>query len=64
MVTRSNQGVTKHQLRHVFSMALALVAGVFLFHAGVVFEVAGHLIAANAWLTATTAPQPLARSSS
>jgi hypothetical protein len=45
-------------------MALALVAGVFLFHAGVVFEVAGHLIAANAWLTATTAPQPLARSSS
>ena len=51
MVKRSSQGVTKHQLRHIFSMALALAAGVFLFHTSVLFEVARHLIAANTWLT-------------
>jgi len=56
MVTRSTQGVTKRQLRHVFSMALALVAGVFLFHTGVLFEVASHLIAANAWLAGNYGP--------
>jgi hypothetical protein len=50
MVTRSNQGVTKRQTRHVFSLALALVAGVFLFHTGVLFEVADHLFAADVWL--------------
>ena len=50
MATRSSQGVTKHQLRHVLSMALALAAGVFFFHTSVLFEVARHLIAANAWL--------------
>jgi hypothetical protein len=50
MVTRSNQGVTKRQLRQVFGMALALAAGIFLFHTGVLFEVADQLIAAKAWL--------------
>ena len=56
MVTRSTQGVTKRQIRRIFSMALALVGGVFLFHTGILFEVAGHLIAANAWLTGNYGP--------
>ena len=56
MVTRSNQSITKRQLRHVFSMALALAAGIFFFHASVLFEVASHLIAANAWLTGNYGP--------
>ncbi len=51
MLTESEQGVTKRRLRHVFSMALALAAGVFFFHTSVLYEVANHLIAADAWLT-------------
>lgn len=51
MVTRSNQGITKFQLHRVFSMALALAAGIFFFHTNVLFEVARLLIAAHAWLT-------------
>lgn len=50
MVIRSNQGVTKRRLRHVFGLALALALGIFLFHTGVLFEVADHLLAAKAWL--------------
>jgi len=51
MIRRSNQGVTRRQLRHVISLALTLAAGIFFFHTSVLFEVARHLIAANAWLT-------------
>ena len=51
MVTWSNEGITRHRLRQVFSMALVLAAGIFFFHTSVLFEVARHLIAANAWLT-------------
>jgi hypothetical protein len=52
MVARSNQGVPQCRRRHVFSLALALVAGLFLFHTGVLFEVARHLVAVDTWLTA------------
>lgn len=51
MITESNQGVPKRHLRHVFSLALVLAAGVFLFHTSVLFEVTRHLIPADAWLT-------------
>jgi len=50
MVKRSSQAASKRQLRRVFSMALALVAGIFFFHTGVLFEVARHLLVANDWL--------------
>jgi Ion channel len=56
MVTRSSQGVTKRRLRRIFGMALALAAGVFLFHTGVLFEVADHVIASHAWLTGNYGP--------
>jgi Ion channel len=56
MVTRSNQGITRHLVRHVFSMALALAAGIFFFHTSVLFEVARHLIAANSWLAGNYGP--------
>lgn len=56
MVTPSNKGVTNRQLRRVFSMALALAAGVFLFHTGVLLEVADHVIAAHALLTDNYGP--------
>jgi Ion channel len=56
MVTSSDKGVTKRQLRRVFSMALVLAAGVFLFHTGVLFEVADHMIAAHALLTDNYGP--------
>jgi hypothetical protein len=56
MVTRSNQGITKHPLRRVFSMALVLAAGIFFFHTSVLFEVARHLIAVNTWLTGNYGP--------
>ena len=56
MVTPSNKGVSKRQLRRVFSMAFALAAGVFLFHTGVLFEVADHMIAAYALLTDNYGP--------
>jgi Ion channel len=56
MVTRSSQGATKRQRRHVYSMALALAAGVFFFHTSVLYEVADHLIAAHAWLTGNYSP--------
>jgi hypothetical protein len=42
-------------------MALALAAGVFLFHTGVLFEVADHLIAANAWLRDNYGPATAGR---
>jgi len=51
MVTRTNHGVTKRHLRRVFIMALMLAAGIFFFHTGVLFEVAHHLVAADAWVT-------------
>lgn len=51
MVTQSNQGLSKRQLRHVLSMSLALAVGLFFFHAGVLFDLAHYLIAVNAWLT-------------
>ena len=51
MVTRSNEGITRHRLRQVFSMALVLAAAIFFFHTSVLFEVARHLIAVNTWLT-------------
>jgi len=35
---------------------LALAAGIVLFHTSVLFEVARHLIAANAWLTRNYSP--------
>jgi hypothetical protein len=56
MAARSIQGVTRRQVRHVYSMALALAAGVFFFHTSVLFEVARHLIAANAWLAEKYGP--------
>jgi hypothetical protein len=56
MVTRSNQAVTKRHLRRVYSMALALAAGVFFFHTSVLFEVADHLIAVSARLTGNYGP--------
>ncbi len=56
MVTGSHHGVPNRHLRHVFSMALALAGGVFFFHTGVLFEVARHLVAANAWLTGNYGP--------
>ena len=51
MVTWSNEGITRHRLRQVFSMALVLAAAIFFFHTSVLFEVARHLIAVNTWLT-------------
>lgn len=51
MVTKSNLHVSTRRLHHIFGLALALAAGVFLFHAGVLTEGARHLIAMNAWLT-------------
>lgn len=56
MITRPKQGITKLQLHHVFAMALALAAGIFVFHTNVLFEVARHLIAANSWLTSNYGP--------
>jgi hypothetical protein len=61
MVARSNQGVPQCRRRHVFSLALALVAGLFLFHTGVLFEVARHLVAADTWLTANYGPATAGR---
>jgi Ion channel len=56
MITRFNQGITKHQIHRVFGMALVLVAGIFFFHTSVLFGVARHLIAANTWLTSNYDP--------
>ena len=56
MVTRANQGITKHQLHRVFGMALMLVAGIFFFHTSVLFEVARDLIAAHTWLPSHYGP--------
>jgi hypothetical protein len=50
MVKQYSQAASKHQVRRVFSMALALVAGIFFFHTGVLFEVARHLLVVNDWL--------------
>jgi len=61
MATQSSQSGTRFQLRHVFTMALALAAGVFLFHTGVIFGVASYLIAANAWLTDNYGPATAGR---
>jgi hypothetical protein len=56
MLAGFNQGVSKRQLRHVFSMALVVATGVFFFHTSVLFEMANLLIAANAWLTGKYGP--------
>jgi hypothetical protein len=50
MANQSSQSVSKRQVRRVFSMALVLVAGIFFFHTGVLFEVSRHLLEANIWL--------------
>jgi hypothetical protein len=62
MITGTNQGIPKRRPRHIFSMALAVAAGLFLVHTGVLFEFARHLIAADAWLTAAYGPALAGRS--
>lgn len=56
MIKVSRQGIPKRRLRHIFTIALVLAAGLFLVHTGVLFELARHLIAADAWLTAVYGP--------
>lgn len=56
MNTESNRVAPKRRLRRVVGMALALAAGLFLVHTGVLFEFARHLVAANGWLTAAYGP--------
>lgn len=51
MVTKNTQGIRKRGRRRIFATALMLAACTFLFHTGVLSEVAHYLSTADTWLT-------------
>lgn len=57
MAAATTQDVSRRRVRRVFVMALVLAACIFLFHTGVLYEVAHQLTDVEAWLTDTYSPE-------